>query len=157
MKTIKNVEQILDDIITFLKADLNCVITRINSEYSDGITLLTLGDDAYFIELAEIPEEKVFINIVLDDSLTLDPNNHSRAAISLNVVISIWFSLSDAGNNNPDYRKGLRYMDALYRVCQNRNSFNFGYEMTTLLPVRRDSLNGVQKMGTGIQLSYKFS
>ncbi len=157
MKQIKDVEQVLDDIITFLKADLNCFINRINTEKADSITLDTVPDDAYFIDVAEIPENKVYVDLILDDTLTLDPNNRGRAATSLNIVISLWFSMGDVGNNNPDYRKGLRYMDALIRVCQNRNSLNFGYEMTTLLPVRRDSLKGVQKMGAAIQLLYKFA
>jgi len=160
MKVIKNIEQVLDDILDFLKSDLNNCIAKVNSEYTDGIVLSSVNDASYYIDLAELPaEEKVFVNIVVDDSIKLDPNNHARTAVELNLVVSLWFSMEDAGNNNTDYRKGLRYADALLRTLGNRtnNSVNFGYEMTTLLPVRNKFDTGAQMIGTGVQLSYKFA
>jgi len=159
MRQIKDIEQILDDIITFLISDLNCQIAKINTEKSDSIVLDTVPDTSYYIDLAEIPEDKIFVDIVLDDTINLDPNSIGRAATELNVVVSIWFTLKDAGNNNNAYRKGLRYGDALLRVCGNRssNSVDFGYTMTALLPVRRNFDNGAQVVGSGIQLNYKFA
>lgn len=159
MKGIKNIEKVLDDILSFLKKDLNNCITKVNAEYTDGIVLDSVDDASYYIDRAEFPEDENFVNIVLDDSITLDPNNQGRAATELNLIVSIWFTITDAGNNNPDYRRGLRYAEALLRTLGNRtlNSVNFGYEMTTLLPVRSNFDKGAQMIGTGIQLSYKFA
>jgi len=158
MIQIKNIEQVLNDLITICKADLNCFITAINTEKSDGITLLTIPDTAYYKDISEFPNQKVMVDIATDQRLSMDPNQQSKSALEMNVVVSIWFTVGDIGNNNNDYTRGQRYLDALWRMFGNhkQNSTLYGYEMTAILMPKR-SLSRVQKMGVGIELSYKFA
>ena len=46
----EDIETVLDDIETFLKANLNTQIATLNSEKSDSITLADIGSDAYLLQ-----------------------------------------------------------------------------------------------------------
>lgn len=132
----KDIEDVLDDIETFLKANLNTKIGEVNTEKGDGITLLTIDSGAYFLQSMANTVANfnpfVFYGISETRSEGIGPGTAKFYFVDVIIVVT------DSGNDPDIGRKVLRYNKALVELFENnyaRVSGSDRLEVQSLEPV----------------------
>lgn len=153
-KTVYDIESLLDDIETFLKADLNTIITSINSEAADDIDMLTVDSSAYFLQElnSKTANYDPFILYGVSESETISNGEHLLMKASIEVIIIF----EDNGNETNIPKLAFRYNRALRDTIKNNwySSTNANkLEMEDLMPIPYTKLNSSNKArATGIKI-----
>lgn len=136
-------EDVADDIITLLKANLNTKITAINSEKNDGISLDAIDTSAYLFHTLD--EETVnynpFILCEFINAETVGDYGHSQTKVELLIGVV----LSDSGSDLVVSRRLFRYQRAMREVIEdNFDSLASGAKMIvqSQVPVELTLSNG---------------
>jgi len=109
-----DVEDIIDAIDTYLKANLGTKITAINTEKGDSL-LASISSDAYYRQFvdSEIPYDPFLIMGIMEPEVTQDIYGESARTFKIDVII--YFEAVDA---TEDYKRVYRYQKALREVIQ---------------------------------------
>ena len=106
-------EQSLNLILEFLQSEtcgINRHIERINRLRNDDFNLLPLCDADYIVRAEEIPNKKVFIDVLYEDSQSIIDSREEIGQISINLGFT-------ASADNKDYRiRCPRYREALKKT-----------------------------------------
>lgn len=151
---VKDVETILDQIETFLKANLGTKIVEINTEKADGITLATVDTDAYFMQTLnnKITNYNPFIFYGVADSNSEGIGPATSRRYTFNVVIVA----IDSGQDDNIGRIMLRY-NRIFRELFEKNwaeiSRSDRFEVKSLEPIGFKLLNSSDDYrATGVEL-----
>ena len=112
---IKDEEDLLRDLHTFFKANLNIRIAAINVEHSDFSIDAIKADDRHYVfagELTELPNH-IFCEFWIEDEI-LTENNQGNLKSEVNIRVEVAFDNPKKANT---YFKSLRYMRALYETA----------------------------------------
>mgnify|MGYP007071571673 CR=1 FL=1 len=154
-KIVYDVEDLLDDIQAFVKANLNTIIDEINSEKDDGIDLKHVDNDAYFMQELNSKQANYnpFILFGVSNIETISNGYDAAANISIEVIL-IFEDTNGLEANIP--RLAFRYNRALRDVIRNNWSQRVQagkLVMEDLLPVPYTSLNNSKKTrATGVKI-----
>lgn len=108
-------EQLLLNIETYLKANLNAKITAINSEKNDSIVLAQVNASAYALDAddGEFNYDPYIITMISEQtSETRGP------AVAENLIVNVALILTDNGQDLNIVRRMLRYRRCLREVIQ---------------------------------------
>lgn len=153
-KKIYDIESLLDDIESILKAGLNTKITEINAEVIDDIVMKTIDSDAYFLQ--ELNSKTSNWNpIVLYGVSNIDTMSNGQDVMS-KVSVEIIIIFEDNGIEKSIPKLAYRYNRALKDVIRDNWSLSTNankLEMEDLLPIPYTKLNSSQKArATGIKI-----
>ena len=113
-----DLESLLGEVETILKADLNTKIAAINSEKNDNIDMETISNDAYFLQ--SLSEKSInydpFILYGVSQFENDDPGNFGFT--STKVLIEIVLVKADEGQDLQIIKKMLRFQRALREVIE---------------------------------------
>ncbi len=123
MTAYNDPEGLIDFIVSTLKEDLNDCIAQINSERTD-LTVDPFLDSEYFLFFRGRPNTEKIIVIEMEQPETKSNsgNTITKAEVLTTIIIP------DQLKGDEDYRRSLRYMEALRRVV-GKNAYNFMGEM----------------------------
>lgn len=142
MAALYDIETLLGDLETHLKANLGTALTAINTEKNDGITCENIDSDAYYFQyLGKTLANKNLFLLYGIESMTsngIGPGSVKTYTISVVIVHS------DSGNDKNLVKRLLRYQRALTSVLETgwsaiRKSVNF--RVSGLAPIPLDLLN----------------
>lgn len=151
----KDLEVIMDDIIAFLKANLNTQITAMNTEKDDGITLSAINDASYQFqslnnEVANF-DPFILVTTVKINTEGIGPGTKKEYLIQVIVI------KSDDGQDVNCGRKILRYGRVLSDIFEqkwDKISPSDKINIQSLEPVEMELLNSGHKYQViGVQLN----
>jgi hypothetical protein len=86
-----DIERIVDDITSFLQANVNTKITEINTEKNDGITLSQIDNAAYFLQTLNyaVTNYNPFLHIavIAVDTVPIGPATIANYRILVSVIL----------------------------------------------------------------------
>ncbi len=155
MAEIKDVETIIDDIVTFLKANLNTQITAMNTEKGDSL-LGPVSGDAYMIQSLNNAAVNfnpfIFIPIVGIDSEPIGPRSKETYFIQIILILSGVAVDSNAGKKILRYRRVLSDL-----IKRNWDKISPGerteIRSLTPVPVELENSNDMH-LATGVELEF---
>lgn len=158
MATKRDLENILDDIETLLKAQYNTKLTAIDTEKADGITLAPVATGAYFMQTLNntVANFNPFIFYGVEQ---IEPRDGIGPATASRYLFNIVLALADGGND-PDYARRLfRYSRALQEVFEEnfaKISHSSKFRIETLEPVPLKLINSSQPYrAVGVKLDFE--
>ena len=127
-------ELILSNLETILKANLNTKIGTINTEKGDSITLATINDNAYIMD---VDDKEVNYNPYIIYMIADQTSESNGPVTSENLIINIALINSDNGMDKSIVKRMLRYRRALREVIEDnfRNINQCGEVTIESLPV----------------------
>jgi len=153
-----DVETLLTDIETFLKANLPTQIAAINLEKNDTIALRNVDNNAYFYQTMneKIEAYDPFLYLGVSNIATDGIGPHTSKTVTIQVIIA----LSDRNGDNTIVKRIFRYARALEDLFHGKwNTFSNSQklEINSLAPVTLDLLNSSEfhKAG-GVELVTSF-
>ena len=154
-----DIEEILDNVASFLQSNLNTRLGEIDTEKGDGITLKTVSNDAYFLQTLNI-------NAVNLDPFILYGVDSEEAdgvgpATGRRVTIMVVLTMIDHGDDADIVRRLFRYrrsMRELFEENYNRVDKRVKFEVKTLEPVGPfkmvNSTEDFRAVGVGLEFSF---
>lgn len=143
-------EGLIDFVISILKADLNDCIAHINSERTD-LVLDPVLDSEYVLFFRGKPNTKKIIVVEMEQPGS--KSNSGHVVTEANILTAI--VIPDQLRKDEDYRRSLRYMEALKRTFE-KNACNFmgrmDVEMMAPFWFQKNQVY-VYSIGSGIQIS----
>jgi hypothetical protein len=131
-----DLENLLEDVETVLKTNLNNKITALNTEKSDTIVLRSVPAQAYFFETLDqrVANYNPFILYGIEEIETVSTLGDSAQQVTISVVLV----LSDPQDKNPIPKRMLRYSRALKETIEENfalssNAINLSVQ--SLVPV----------------------
>lgn len=111
-----DVEELLSEIETMLKANLNNEINAVSSEKGDGLSLDEIGENAYAIQSLDDKVQNydnyVFMQVTDIRTLGIGPNS------SEDYVIGVWIVAGGKANQLQQSNRMFRYLRALKRTFE---------------------------------------
>lgn len=151
----QDIEKILDDIDTFLKANLNTQIAALNTEKGDSISLTTVDSDSYFYQSLnnKVANADPFVFYGVVDSVSEPAGPVTGVTYTIQVVIA----KVDSGNDPDIGKRILRYGRVLKDLFENKWSSVSGsakFEVSSLQPAGFDGLlnNSAKYRVVGVNL-----
>lgn len=163
MALYKDLESILDEVLSALKTTLNAKIDAIQTEKSAGdlaagivIDLKHVDDKAYFLQSlnGDIAAFDPFILYGVEDQKTEGNGNATLKIYKINVVLCA----SDTGQEREIARRMLRYSRALEQTFQGYFagiSYGFKVNIESLTPVQftlMNSTNDYRAVGVSLEI-----
>lgn len=150
----KDVESILDDILSFLQANLNTKITEVNTEKGDGIEMDTVGSTAYLMQTLNDTianfDPFVFYGVVDSNSDGVGP------ATSKTYIFNVVIVKVDSGQSLNLDRVMLRYNRVFVELFEknwDKISKSDKFEVQSLEPISFRLLNNSDDYrATGVEL-----
>lgn len=114
-----DLEILLEDIETLIKANLNTKIAALNSEKNDSITLATVDSEAYFFQSLDGKQINYtpFVAYGISGFDEPDGNGHYGAA-EIKVSIDVVICLEDVGQDVNITKRMLRYQRLLKEIIE---------------------------------------
>ena len=114
-----DLETLLDDIETLVKANLNTKIAAINSEKNDSISLATIDSEAYFFQSLDGKQINYtpFVAYGISNFDSPEDGGHYGAA-EIKVSIDVIVCLEDVGQDVNITKRMLRYQRALKEIIE---------------------------------------
>lgn len=149
-----DVEQLLTDVETKLKASLNTKLSELDAEKNDGITLAQIDTEAYLTSLNG--KEANFPVCIHYGEVDTSPEAAAGPSVAKRVVVEVAVLLSDDGSDPNILKRAYRYRRALEELFEaNWGKIGPGIrlQVTSLQPVSIRSLEtaAVSKV-IGVQL-----
>jgi hypothetical protein len=149
-----DIETVLDDIETFLKANLNTQIAALNTEKADSITLDTVASDAYILQ--SLNNTVTNFNPWVFYGIETTKSDGKGPSTAVTYVINVIIALTDNGNDTNIGRRMLRYSRVLkdlfetnWRIISDRLTFT----VESLEPISFKLQNNTASyMAVGVQL-----
>jgi len=147
-------EELLNDLETIIKANLNTKIASINTEYDDDYNLETVRDEAYFLQTLDQQfsnyPTSILYGVTNIDSISNAGNSVDTFTIEINIVIT------DTGQNVNIAKKLYRYSRVLKEIIEEKwASANNGIKLNikSLIPIYfEDANNSSFYRAIGIEL-----
>ncbi len=137
-----DIEELLRDLLEVCKANLNTKLAALDAEKNDGITLLTVPDEAYFfqsLEKARAAPYNAFVFWGLDDPT---PDGHGPYTLE-NLGIFFIVVVRDTAETENYLFRLMRYSRAMKEIFEQNFSKNRGrvkLSVQNLSPVGFDAL-----------------
>lgn len=136
-----DLESILDDVKTTITSNIGAKITAINSEKSDDAVLVSISNDAYFLQSLdeEVVNKDPFVVYGIEDIESVYQHGNSSEILSIYVAIVI----SDNGRKDIN-RVLFRYQRILKEIFEENfqnNNFSNKISVTRLTPVAFDAFD----------------
>lgn len=150
-----DIETLLSDLETFLKANINTYITNLNTEKNDGITVPTISANAYTLQSwnQSITNYDPFIlygiSAIESDSI----NGGSSEKYTVEVIVI----KADNGNDQNIVKKMFRYSRILKDLFEDKfdlvsNKYNITIQSKEPLPFRPENTSQLYQI-VGINLN----
>lgn len=141
-----DMENILEDVKAVLVANFNTKLVEIDTEKNDGVTLVPVESDAYFLQSLdnEFSNYSAFIVYGVTD---INPINNGPYT-SQEYTLTVMLIASDDGSGEEMTKKMLRYSKALREVFEkNWQSTGLGnkLDINSFVPVHVAGLNDSQE------------
>ena len=127
-----DIESLLTDIETILKASLSAKLTAITTEKGDSITLTAVNNSAYVYDLDD--KEMNYDPFILMFPMGPESEGIGPATIET-ITININLFLNDNANDQNIYKKMFRYQRAIKEVIQTNFQRGYGKLSIQALPV----------------------
>lgn len=155
---IKDIEDLQVKIRDYFKDNLNTFIQEVNSENPDDYVIDEIPSNSYILgeEIRGRQNLKVQFNVSRDDVVTESEGNAYVTKNSVNFLLSVLFY---DRMTELDYRKGLRYEEAVYRCSQGITGISeelSGVQITRRYnnPVNSEGTPGIRISGAMVSLVY---
>lgn len=144
--TVYDIEALLGDIETFMKANLNTKLTAISTDKNDGISLLPVDSNGYFFQTLndKVTNYDPFVFYGLQD---ID-NKGGQAGIGPGTEkkysISVMICVSDTGQDVNITKRVLRYSRALselFETSWDRVGKSIKLKVQSLVPIPFTDIN----------------
>lgn len=152
-----DIEEVLGDIETFLKANLNTEITNLNTEKADSITLATVSSSAYFMQSLnnEIVNHNPFIFYGISQVQSRSIGSATAKTYNIQVVLVIIDGQQvDIGKRLLRYSRVLS--DLFERSWDRITKIGIGkFQVTSLEPIAFQLVNSSDAYrAVGVELSF---